>query len=50
MIMLSPIFFDTDIEHTRNWNFSDGEYIINKDKFQALSSLTSSYDLYDLTE
>lgn len=50
MVMLSPIFFDTDIEHTRNQNFSDGEYIINKDKFQALSSLTSSYDLYDLTE
>lgn len=50
MIMLSPIFFDTDIEHTRMYNFNDGEYIINKDKFQALSSLTSSYDLYDLTE
>lgn len=50
MIMLSPIFFDTDIKHTRRQNFNDGEYIINKDKFQALSSLTSSYDLYDLTE
>lgn len=50
MIMFSPIFFDTDIEHTRKQHFDDGEYTITKDKFQALSSLTSSYDLSSLSD
>ena len=49
MIMFSPVFFDTDVEHTRKTHFDDDEYTISKDKFQALSSLTSSYDLYNLS-
>lgn len=49
MILLNPVYFDTGLD-TREIYLYDGEYTINKDKFKELSSLKSSYDLFDLVE
>lgn len=49
MILLEPIYFDTG-KGSREYNFNDGQYIVERKDFDKLSSFTSSYDLASLND
>lgn len=48
MVMTSPIYFDADVEHNRNFNRFDGNATITADKFAALAELKNVYDIFEL--
>lgn len=47
MVLLEPVHYDTG-QGSRTINFYDGEYYVNRENFDKLSSLDSIYSLFDL--
>lgn len=47
MVLIDPVYYDTG-KDSRNINFFDGDYIIERKYFEKLSSIDSTYSLFDL--
>lgn len=49
MVLIDPMYYDTG-KDSRNINFFDGEYIIERKYFDKLSSIDSAHSLFDLVD
>lgn len=47
MVLIDPVYYDTG-KDSRNINFFDGDYIIERKYFEKLSSIDSTCSLFDL--
>lgn len=47
MIMISPVYFDTDVNNTRMLQFNDGMFTLTKDQFHLLNEIEDSYELLE---
>lgn len=47
MIMTSPVYADSDVNHTRILQFTDGMFTLTKDQFHRLNEISDPYEIME---